>query len=247
MVRLLKYLLVVPLFLMVVVEAVFTSIGILATTVSGRLAIIRVWMHNDYSYLRWLQRDLADCDSILELGCGSNSPILKIGYGFKTDAVDIWESYIDMHNRAGDYHNCILADILTLPLVPDKEKAYDAVVICDVLEHLPRQRVLDIDLFKALEKVARKKVILFTPNGFVENDEVDGDHYQRHVSAWEPEDYISHGYKVDGSTGLRWLMGKASLPKYHPYAIFQILIILSQPLVFKHPKIAWHSYAVKEL
>ena len=160
------------------------------------------------------------------------------------DAIDIFQPYIEKHNRLGDYRMCFQADILKMDL---PERSYDAVVIFDVLEHLPRGRVERMDLIGMMERCAKKKVIIFTPNGFIENDEVDGDPWQKHLSAWEPEDYISRGYKVDGSTGLRWLMGKASLPKYHPYAIFQILIILSQPLVFKHPKIAWHSYAVKEV
>jgi len=242
--KLLKVLLLVP---VVVIEVIFTTIEIVATTMTGMLAIIRVWFHNDYSYLRWLQNDLADCDSILELGCGSNSPLLKIGLGRIIDAVDIFAPYIDKHNKAGNYHSCSLADILTMPLIPELEKAYDAVVICDVLEHLPKDKVLDIDLLSAIEKVARKKIILFTPNGFVENEEIDDNRYQEHLSVWEPSDYICRGYKVVGSTGLRFLLGKGSLPKYHPYAIFQILTILTQPLVYKHPKLALHSYAVKEL
>ena len=242
--KLLKVLLLVP---VVIIEIIFTVVEIVASTIAGTLAIIRVWFHNDYSYLKWLQMDLSDCESILELGCGSNSPLLKIGCGYKTDAVDIFEPYIDMHNRTGVYRSCEVADILTMPLIPDKEKAYDAVVICDVLEHLPKDKVFDIDLLSAIEKVARKKVILFTPNGFVENEEIDDNHYQEHLSVWEPSNYICRGYKVVGSTGLRWLLGKGSLPKYHPYPIFQILTILTQPLVFKHPKLALHSYAVKEL
>jgi len=52
--------------------------------------ILAANLHSQSVYLRWLKRDLADCESILELGCGSDSPLLKIGYGYKTHAVDIW-------------------------------------------------------------------------------------------------------------------------------------------------------------
>lgn len=204
------------------------------------------WLRNDYPYLEWLKRDLADCNSILELGCGRNSPILKIGYGHKTDAVDIFEPYIELHNKQGDYRNCTLANILTMPL-DELEGKYDAVVICDVLEHLPKPKVYRIGLFRSIEKIARKKVILFTPNGFIENDEVDGDPYQAHVSAWYPKDYLERGYKVKGSTGLFCLMGKASLPKYKPVTVWMALIVLTQPMVYEWPEVAWHSYAVKEL
>lgn len=244
--RVLKLLLLLPMLPLVVIEIIYALIEAVAITIRGLLSVIKVWVLNDYPYLEWLKRDLADCDRILELGCGSSSPILKIGYGYKTDAVDIFGPYVAMHNKAGNYRNCILADILTMRY-KHYQGYYDAVVICDVLEHLPKDKVYGIDLFGAIEKVARKKVILFTPNGFIENDLVDGDPYQAHVSAWEPGDYTSRGYKVVGSTGLRWLLGKGSLPEYKPYTLFQILALLAQPLVFKHPKIAWHSYAVKDV
>lgn len=208
--------------------------------------IFKSWLSNDYPYLEWLNDDLADCENILELGCGRASPLLKIGAGKRTDAVDIWQPYVTMHNEAGDYRYCKQENILTMDLA-SCEKQYDAVVICDVLEHLPKDEVLKIDLFSAIEKVARKKVILFTPNGFVENDEVDDDPYQAHVSAWSHWDYVKRGYGVRGSTGVRWLMGKASLPKYRPHLLGQLLIIFTQPLVFCLPEIAWHTYAIKEL
>lgn len=228
-----------PLF---IIEGTLALIEGLLGILSGILAIFRVWVMRDYSYLKWLERDLADCETILELGCGSNSPLLKIGLGKKTVAIDIWQPYVDMHNDKGDYADCWKADILKLGIA----HKYDAVVLCDVLEHLPRPEVRNSGLFDIIEAAARKKVILFTPNGFIENDEVDGDPYQAHVSAWEPEDYLKRGYTVKGATGIRYILGKASLPKYHPYSIMAIIAMLSQPIIFNHPKIAWHSYAVKE-
>jgi hypothetical protein len=76
---------------------------------------------------------------------------------------------------------------------------------------------------------------------------VDADPYQKHVSAWEPEDYLKRGYTVRGATALRYIMAKAAQPKYRPYSLFTILAMLSQPYIFNNPKLAWHSYAVKVL
>lgn len=227
-----------------VIETISAALEIVFTTISGILAIIRVRLHREWEYKRWLKRDLADCETILELGCGSNSPILQIGYGQRTTAVDIFEPYIKKHNQNNDYKICYQANILDMPF---PEKQFDAVVMFDVLEHLDTTKVKEIALFTKMERAAIKKVIMFTPNGFVENDEVDGDPYQRHVSAWEPETYLSRGYSVRGATGWRKILGKASLPKYHPYSIFSIIAMISQPLIFNSPKTAWHSYAVKEL
>ena len=195
-------------------------------------------------YLRWLERDLADCETILELGCGSYSPLLKIGLGHKIHAVDIWEPYVTKHNREGSYKSCTLDNILTMNY---SEKSVDAVVMCDVLEHLERKYVYFIELFRKLENCARKKVILFTPNGFVENDEVDGDPYQRHVAAWYPRDYKRESYTVRGGTGFHWLYGKAGRIKYRPYTLMAYVGQLSQLLIYYIPNMAWYSYAVKEV
>jgi hypothetical protein len=201
-------------------------------------------LNHQSAYVEWLKRDLEDCRSILELGCGSNSPLVQNGVSRRTSTMDIWEPYVQMHNRKGDYQVCWQADILTMHL---PRKAFDAVVIFDVMEHLPKDKVLDIDLFGKMESCAKKRVIIFAPNGFVENDEVDGDPYQAHVSAWEPEDYLKRGYTVRGGTGLRYILGKASLPKYQPARFWNLVAMASQPFIYYTPKIAWHSYAVKNL
>jgi hypothetical protein len=229
--------------LIALVELILAAPEAILRTAAGLLAILRVRLHRSYDYRRWLARDLADCDTILELGCGRNSPVLQVGLGKRTVAFDIWQPYVTMHQQRGSYLACVCKDILAMGY---PEKAYDAVVICDVLEHLRREEVVRRDLFALMEKAARKKVIIFTPNGFMENDCVDDDPYQAHVSAWEPADYTSRGYSVKGATGIRWILGKASLPKWHPYSLWAIVAMASQPYIFSHPKWAWHSYAVKE-
>lgn len=233
--------------LIAIIEVPAVLLEALAGTIRGAFAILRVWLHRPYDYKRWLLRDLANCETILELGCGRNSPILQIGLGSRTYAVDIWQPYVDLHNRNGDYRQCMKQDLLTIDY-PDKP-LYDAVVITDVMEHLLREKVEHMDLFACMERTARKRVIIFTPNGFIENDLVDDDDdpWQEHVSAWEPEDYLKRGYTVKGATGIRWVLGKASLPRLRPYSLWAILAMISQPYIYNHPNWARHSYAVKDI
>ena len=212
------------------------------TFMAQSLAIVRCRAFLQHDYRTWLKRDLADCDSILELGCGSNSPILQIGYGKKTVGVDIFQPYVDVHNEHKDYQSCERADILSYQYLP---RTFDAVVICDVFEHLDKDCVIKRKLFERMESTARKKVIIFTPNGWVENDPVDGNFAQEHKSAWEPVDYLSRGYSVKGTHGWRWIVGKAGLPKRKPISLWSIVAMLSLPVVFNHPEWAGHSYAVK--
>jgi hypothetical protein len=158
--------------------------------------------------------------------------------------MDIYQPYVDNHRAAKDYKNCFQFDIMERQYSP---KTYDAVIMCDVLEHLDKVDVERAKLLDRIESCARKKVILFTPNGFTENDEVDGDPYQKHQSAWEPEDFIQRGYKVVGATGARALLGQSALPKYRPQQLFALAAILSQPFIFDNPQNAIHSYAVKDV
>ena len=211
---------------------------------AGLCANVRCIAFQKYDYREWLRRDLADCDSILELGCGSNSPILQIGYGQKTTALDIFPAYVRMHNAANHYAHCWIGNLLWENF---GTKRYDAVVICDVLEHLDRPSVETTRLFERIELAARKKVILFTPNGWTENSWVDGNEYQLHRSVWGPDDYQKRGYTVTGTHGWRWIIGEAGLPRRRPYSLWSIVAMLSLPLMVKHPEWAGHSYAVKEV
>jgi 2-polyprenyl-3-methyl-5-hydroxy-6-metoxy-1,4-benzoquinol methylase len=156
--------------------------------------------------LHWLKQDLRDCETILDVGCGALSPILKIGYGPKADGVDIFRPYVMMHQLAGNYRDCKVRNILETKFEHEK---YDAVVVCDVLEHLSKDAVRRGKLIETLEKVAQKKIVIFTPNGDVANREQDGNVYQKHLSIWEPSDFADRGYQVKGATGLRYFIGTA--------------------------------------
>ncbi len=191
-----------------------------------------------------LRQDLKDCDSILELGCGPNSLLLSIGAGPRTTAIDIFQPYVDEHRKAGSYLDCRQGDIRDAKFVA---KSFDAVVMTDVLEHIARPDVEACGLFENVEKWARKKVIILVPNGFFENDKLDGNSYQEHKSAWELEDFTSRGYKVQGMTGFRFLYGQASLPRFKPSYLWFLVGLVTSPLVRNWPRIAWHLYARKDL
>lgn len=194
----------------------------------------------NYIYKK-LKLELADCESILEIGCGHHSPLLTIGYGQRTTAVEIYEPYVTMHRQAGDYKEVILADGLNYQ---PKEK-YDAVVILDVLEHLPQAPACK--MIERLESAATKRFVTLTPNGWVYNPEVDGNPHQLHVSSWSAQDFRDMGFKVRGSTGLKWIYGEQCIVKWKPYLFWQGVGICSQPLVKYIPDIAWHLYATKEI
>jgi hypothetical protein len=84
-----------------------------------------------------------------------------------------------------------------------RPRAVDAVVMLEVLEHLPKSGGLA--LLDRAESWARKRVILSTPNGFVPQAPLEGNPYQAHRSGWEVEELRHRGYRAYGLAGLKWL------------------------------------------
>ncbi|GAG79676.1 unnamed protein product, partial [marine sediment metagenome] len=82
------------------------------------------------------------------------------------------------------------------------EKSFDVVTVTDVIEHLTREE--GIKLIEDAEKLARKKVIFFTPKIWDDNREAvknpkywsygNIDNY--HKSLWTEEDFTERGYTI---------------------------------------------------
>ena len=76
----------------------------------------------------------------------------------------------------------------------------------DVIEHLRKEEGLQ--LMRQMELLARKRVIFFTPNGFLpQGHRVPGD-LQSHLSGWEPPEMDAYGYRVAGFLGPKHLRGQ---------------------------------------
>jgi len=122
--------------------------------------------------------------------------------------------------------------------------SFDAVMMIDLLEHL--EPADGLALLGKAQRLARKKVIVFTPNGFVRQDEYGGNPLQVHRSGWTVEDLRGRGYRLYGIGGLKALRGDLAIPR-RPRVVTRPLANLTQPAVYRHPKHAFHLLAVKTL
>jgi hypothetical protein len=113
------------------------------------------------------------------------------------------------------------------------------------LEHLTKED--GYKLLKKMEIWAKKKIIILTPNEFIENDLFNGNRLQEHRSGWSVDELKKAGFKVRGCNGWKPLKGKATLLKYKPWIFWETISRLSQEITYFFPKLAWHLYAVKEL
>lgn len=122
-------------------------------------------------------------DSVLSLCCGVGFELLKLPTKNIT-AVDIVPEYVD---ALPPEVKGVVSDALDYAK-KCKDKSFDVVSIIDGIEHLTKERGLE--LLKEAIRIAKRHVLVFTPEGYVENHPHHawgieaGDEYQRHLSGW---------------------------------------------------------------
>ena len=197
-----------------------------------------------FDYLFELEKTLKNCNSILDVGCGSNSPLRNISKVDYCVGVDIFEPWINKSEKDKIHDKYYKLDVLKLDSV-FTEKSFDCVVALDLLEHLTKEE--GNKLLKSVEKLAKKKVIIFTTNGYVPQQESDNNPWNVHKSGWTTNEMKQRGYRVFGMNGLKILLrGYASL-KFRPQFIWYVVARLSQILVRNHPKRAFQILCIKEI
>lgn len=141
--------------------------------------------------------DLIPRDStILDLGCGCGNPFRGIRFSLLV-GVDIFRKKFDMP----EYDVVIFYDVKKIDEL-FLDNSFDIVTGIDFIEHLKKEEGFEI--IKKAEKIARKKVIFFTPRKWSENKQaVENSKYwsygnpsNYHKSLWCDEDFIQRGYEI---------------------------------------------------
>lgn len=198
-----------------------------------------------------IEKHLEGCKSILDVGCGDNSPIGLLEECYTTVGVDAYKPSIEESKKRKIHNAYILGDIKRLNSLV-KEKSFDAVVALDVIEHLKKGD--GYKLLKNMERAARKKVILVTPNGFIPQFNKNNK-LQTHLSGWTVEDFTNEGYRVDGIYGTKFCnifrTDEAELrwrPKFLWGLVWGILVEITHHLYTKkNPKYSIGLLAVKKI
>ncbi|MCP3144174.1 class I SAM-dependent methyltransferase [Pyxidicoccus sp. QH1ED-7-1] len=185
------------------------------------------------------------CDSVLDIGCGSRSPLHSFSHLLPhTVGIDGHAASIERSRAAGihrEYHQMELMDA-GKRFGP---KSFDAVIALDVIEHFEKPD--GFKLLEMMESLARKRVIIFTPNGFLPQDEWDSNVHQVHRSGWEVYDFELRGYRVTGMSGLKPLRGDYALPRIRPLRLGSRLSILTEPLATRFPQYAFQLLAIRDM
>lgn len=196
-------------------------------------------------FLYWnLDKLLCDCDSVLDLGCGECSPLVLVKKHFTSVGVDAYQPSIVISKKLKIHDRYICCDLLSI----DKKiqpKSFDAVILLDVVEHFAKRDGLW--LLKQAESIARKKVVVLTPNPYYRQDELGGNPYQLHKSGWKLIDFQKRGFRVRGLRGWKALRREYATIYLKPWLFWALLAFFSEPLLYFWPEASYHFLAVKRL
>jgi len=185
-----------------------------------------------------LKNALANCDAVLDLGCGCNSLLQHCNVSFSV-GVELFEPYLQESRKKGIHSQYIKADIRKIEFSP---KSFDAVIAIDVLEHLTKEE--GAELLGKMDHWSRKKIIIFTPNGYIWQGDYDHNPLQQHRSGWTVEELKRSGFAVFGINGWKRLRGYQGSIRYKPAFMYGISD-LTQKVTYRVPQLAFQILAIK--
>jgi SAM-dependent methyltransferase len=190
-------------------------------------------------YGRRLASAVAGATSVLDVGCGRDGRLADLlTRGTHLVGVDL------VPETPNGYDEYIQLDIRQLGMRFNDDE-FDCAVALDVIEHLTKSA--GMKLIADLERVARRRIVVFTPNGFLPQEPYDGNPHQAHVSGWSVEEMRGLGFAVVGINGWRPLRTERAAFRFWPRALCARLSFLTQPLVTHRPQHAFQLLCVRDL
>lgn len=192
-----------------------------------------------------IKKEVEGYETLADLGCGSNEYMKDVTRQVRRSiGVDLFAPSIQKSRDGQIYSEFVQMDIIEyLEKLP--ARSIDAVVAISVIEHYDKEK--GMRLMHEMERVAKRKVIIFTPNGFVPQQPYEGNPWQEHKSGWSHDEMRSYGYKVFGFTGHKSLRGERAIIKYRPRLFWKIVSYISQIFVHKNARGAFEILCIKDV
>ncbi|MCX6777202.1 MAG: class I SAM-dependent methyltransferase [Candidatus Micrarchaeota archaeon] len=197
-----------------------------------------------------LRREFEGCKSFLDLGCGKESPVKYFSNEFSSVGVDVYEPYITESRSKGIHNKYFLMDVRKLKFKP---KSFDIVLALDLIEHLTKKE--GERLLREMERIAKKKVIVFTPNGLFCDEMRDENVHQIHKCGWTVSEMRERGYRVVGINGIKLLRGRGKLAhlqgkdgiSHYAHYLWWIISDITQVFAYHFPEHAFQMLCVKDV
>lgn len=151
----------------------------------------------------WLQKHISPDDEVIDFGCGLMTITRHLRCS-KLIGIDAWEPYIErLGNELIDARHIYLCyfelNKKTLSLMDSKST--DICLAIDVVEHFKKPDA--VNLILEMERIARKRVIVFTPLGFLPMEDgkngtwgAGNPKYQKHRCGFLPGEFAGEGYET---------------------------------------------------
>lgn len=177
-----------------------------------------------------LRKALEGCASVLDVGCGFSPLLRQLGVSHAA-GIEGYQPAFEKAQKLKTHDEIVLGDVRELSR-HFKEGQFDACIAMDVIEHLPKEDGLR--LMRDMERIAKKKVVFFTPNGFLPQRHAVNSDLQEHLSGWEAGEVKEYGYEVAGMLGPKKLRGEYHALIRRPVAFWGLVSLLSQIFQIRH-------------
>ena len=97
-----------------------------------------------------------------------------------------------------------------------------------------------------MEAIAKERVVVFTPNGFLQQHEYDNNPKQVHKSGWYVDEMRNKGYRIIGIDGWKGLRGEYSKIRFWPERLWTTISDITQLFTRNHPEYAFEILCVKD-
>jgi SAM-dependent methyltransferase len=200
-------------------------------------------MKIERKYEEELEEAVGDCRSLLDVGCGSDSPIQTFSGKLDAVGVDLFDASLAKSADRKIHNRYVQADVRALA-DHFAERSFDCVLASEVIEHLTKEE--GERFLGTLERIARRRVIVFTPNGFLPQGQWESNPWQVHKSGWSVEDMRQRGYRVIGLRGWKPLRGECATIRFRPKFLWLFLSSLTQRWVRNRPEKAFQILCIKD-
>lgn len=143
-----------------------------------------------YNNIGKIRESISNCETFLDLGCGNASPYLRYLHDKSSHRAIGIDLYAEV---SSDYDEIVRKDVLEF-ISAAPNKSFDAVMGFDIVEHFNKPDA--IKLIEQMQRVARKVVIIVTPNGFwpgmIEGPGMD------HLCGFSAKEFHEAGFKTWG-------------------------------------------------
>ncbi len=191
-----------------------------------------------------LRKSLTGSESVLDVGCGVSSAMRLIGIP-RLVGIEGYQPAVEQARKLKTHDEIIHGNVQELDRF-FQPKQFDACVALDVIEHLIKPD--GVKMMKDLERIAKKRVVLFTPSGFLPQRHAANDDLQEHLSGWEAAEMAGYGYRVLGLLGPKNLRGEYHAIKGRPRVFWGVISLLSHFLWTRtHPEKAAAILCVNNL